>query len=81
MNPQVSLLETVAAGFGELLEKVVFVGGIVTSLYMDSPSASEPRPTEDVDCVVEALTYVASHELGPTFGGSDPTNLDPPLWV
>jgi len=61
MNPQVSLLETVAAGFGELLEKVVFVGGIVTSLYMDSPSASEPRPTEDVDCVVEALTY---HEYG-----------------
>jgi hypothetical protein len=27
------------------------------------------------------LKAVASHELGPTFGGSDPTNLDPPLWV
>jgi predicted nucleotidyltransferase len=61
MNPQVSMLETVAAGFGELVEKVVFVGGIVTVLYMDSPSASEPRPTEDVDCVVDALTY---HEYG-----------------
>jgi hypothetical protein len=27
------------------------------------------------------VAHVASHELGPTFGGSDPTNLDPPLWV
>lgn len=61
MSTQISMLETVAAGFGELVEKVVFVGGIVTGLYMDSPSASEPRPTEDVDCVVEALTY---HEYG-----------------
>ncbi len=29
----------------------------------------------------DLLDAVASHELGPTFGGSDPTNLDPPLWV
>lgn len=30
MSTQIRMLETVAAGFGELVDKVVFVGGIVT---------------------------------------------------
>jgi hypothetical protein len=38
---------------GELSEEVVFVGGITACLYVDEKTAEPPRPTEDVDCVLE----------------------------
>jgi transposase-like protein len=39
------------------------------------------QPERAIETGIGPVTVVASHELGPTFGGSDPTNLDPPLWV
>ncbi|GAB3769734.1 hypothetical protein GCM10028818_06370 [Spirosoma horti] len=50
-------LRAVANALAELNEKVVFVGGATVSLYATDPAASEPRPTEDVDVVVEVATY------------------------
>ncbi len=38
---------------GELSDEVVFIGGIITSLYIEQEIAEEVRPTEDVDCVIE----------------------------
>lgn len=50
-------LSGIAEGLDDLNERVVYVGGSVTQLYADDEAASEPRPTMDVDCVVELFTY------------------------
>jgi len=51
------MLHTVAKGLDYLLPNVVFVGGSVTELYATDTAATEVRPTEDVDCVVELAAY------------------------
>ena len=50
-------LRIVAMALAELNEKVVFVGGATVSLYADDAAAVEPRPTDDIDVVVEVATY------------------------
>ncbi|MEM9985366.1 MAG: nucleotidyl transferase AbiEii/AbiGii toxin family protein [Bacteroidota bacterium] len=45
-------LLTVARGFGDWSNKVVFIGGKVLGLYLTDPAAPEHRPTEDVDCLI-----------------------------
>lgn len=52
-SPNIDMLKTVAAGLGNLKDKVVFVGGAVAELYADNPAASDIRPTLDVDCIIE----------------------------
>lgn len=49
----VELLERAAAALGELSAEVVFVGGATVSLWITDPGAPPPRPTLDVDVVVE----------------------------
>ncbi len=51
----VEMIEIVAEGLGDLLDKVVFVGGAVASLYYEDAAATRIRPTADVDCVVEVM--------------------------
>ncbi len=50
-------LRAVASALVELNERVVFVGGATVSLYATDPAAPEPRPTDDVDVVVELANY------------------------
>ena len=38
-------------------QSVVFVGGAVTELYATDKAATEVRATDDVDCVVELVSY------------------------
>lgn len=40
----------------ELKENVVFIGGATVSLYSERPAA-EPRPTQEIDILVELLSY------------------------
>ena len=54
-----SMLHTIAQGLDYLLPQVVFVGGSVTELYATDPAATEVRPTDDVDCVIELVSYSA----------------------
>ena len=49
----------VAEGLQELRDQVVFVGGAVISLYADDPGADPPRPTSDIDLVIELVGYAA----------------------
>jgi hypothetical protein len=58
-----TMLKCVAEALGDILGKVVFVGGATTELYVDSSSAPEPRPTQDVDCIIEVATYLSYREL------------------
>ncbi len=59
MNHHTNLirLRAVAIALSELNEKVVFVGGATVSLYATDSAAAEPRPTEDIDVVIEVATY------------------------
>lgn len=50
-------LRAVSSALSELNEQVVFVGGATVSLYATDSAAAEPRPTDDVDVVVEVATY------------------------
>jgi hypothetical protein len=63
MNRSIEMLEIVAAGLGALRGGVVFVGGSTVILYSEDPAAGVVRPTDDVDCVVEAVTRTKYHEL------------------
>ena len=49
----VDLLELAAAALGELRDEVVFVGGATVGLWITDPAAPPPRPTVDVDVIVE----------------------------
>ncbi len=57
------LLTLVAQAMKDLRDQVVFIGGITTFAYLDSPVALEVRPTEDVDCTVEVTNLLAYKQL------------------
>jgi len=63
INSNIEMLEIVARGLGTLLNEVVFVGGTTTILYVDSDAAPEPRPTEDVDCIIELASHQSNLDL------------------
>jgi predicted nucleotidyltransferase len=50
------LLE-LAERLGDLLDRVVFVGGCVTDLLITDPAAAPVRPTLDVDAIVAVSSY------------------------
>lgn len=62
-STNITMLQTVADGLGELKEDMVFVGGSVAELYVDNPAASDIRPTLDVDCVIELSSRTAHARL------------------
>lgn len=51
-----NLLEQAAEGFGDLLSRTVFTGGLTLDLYATVPAAPEPRPGDAVRCVLAAKT-------------------------
>lgn len=54
----IELLERAATVLGPLVEEVVFVGGATVVLWITDPGAPPPRPTLDVDVVVEITTLL-----------------------
>jgi hypothetical protein len=52
----IELLERAALALGQLVDEVVFVGGATVVLWITDPGAPPPRPTLDVDIVVEVTT-------------------------
>lgn len=59
----IQAVQFVADGLKELRDQVVFVGGAVISLYADDPGADTPRPTSDIDLVIEVAGYAAYAQL------------------
>jgi predicted nucleotidyltransferase len=59
----IDLLERGASALGPLLNRVVFVGGATVTLWITDPGAPAPRPTKDVDVVVEVTTRSALHRF------------------
>lgn len=52
----IDLLERAAVALGDLTDEVVFVGGATVTLWITDPAAPPPRPTKDVDVIVEVAT-------------------------
>ena len=59
----IELLERGAAALAPFLHEVVFVGGATIVLWITDPAAPAPRPTLDVDVVVEILSRPALHRF------------------
>jgi predicted nucleotidyltransferase len=59
----VDLLERGAAALGDLRNEVAFVGAATIVLWITDPAAPAPRPTNDVDVVVEVTTPNAFHDF------------------
>lgn len=58
----ITRIRAVSNALGKLKDKVVFVGGATVSLYADR-AATEARPTDDVDIVVEIASRWKYAEL------------------
>lgn len=63
ITPSVYQIQLVAKGLGKLKEKVAFVGGATAGLYVTDQAAPEPRPTEDVDCIIEIYSRIDYQQL------------------
>lgn len=61
--PPVEMIREVAKLLGELREDVAFLGGAVVGLLVTDPAAREPRPTQDVDVVVEVASRLEYNQL------------------
>ncbi len=59
----IDLLERAAAALGPLVEEVMFVGGATVAVWISDPGAPPPRPTKDVDVVVEVSTRAGLHDF------------------
>ncbi len=57
LNQNITRIKAVYNAFAELKDQVVFVGGATVSLYADW-DVLEPRPTDDIDVIVEIASYV-----------------------
>ena len=57
----IEMLQTVANGLGELNDEVVYVGVAVAELYAMDTAASDIRPTQDIDCVIESRCNAIRH--------------------
>lgn len=53
----------VAKRLGDLKDKVVFVGGCATGLFITDPAMPEVRATQDVDVIVEVASRMEYYKL------------------
>lgn len=59
----IELLELGAKTLDQMLDEVVFVGGATITLWITDPAAPLPRPTKDVDVIVEISTRPAYYRF------------------
>jgi len=62
-DPNIEMLQIVAAGLGSLVDDVVFLGGCATGLLVTDAASPPPRETKDVDVIVEVTTMHDYHDL------------------
>ncbi len=63
LTPEIEMLERAAEALGPLSDEMIYVGGSVVGLLLTDPAAPNPRPTQDVDVVVEAASRVAYYAI------------------
>jgi Nucleotidyl transferase AbiEii toxin, Type IV TA system len=60
----VGILEEAARLLGPLSAEVVFLGGSAVGLWISDPGAPDPRPSRDVDVVIEVVGLSAYYQFG-----------------
>lgn len=85
-DPRWKPLVDVRRGLREVEDNIVFVGGSVLGLLLSDPAAPLPRPTDDIDLIVEIATRVSYYALADrlrTHGFKECQDEDAPLcrWV
>lgn len=59
----IQLLEKAASALGDLRSEVVFLGAATIPLWLTDPATPQPRPTVDVDVIVEVTTLPEFHRF------------------
>ncbi len=59
----IRMIIDVAKRLGDLRDKVVFVGGCATGLFITDPAMPEVRATQDVDVIVEVASRMEYYRL------------------
>lgn len=81
-NPNLDILELTVERLGQLVDKMVFLGGCATGLLLTDPAAPPIRFTQDVDVITEVthLTdyYLLSDQLRAK-GFQEDTSEDAPI--
>lgn len=62
-DPNLGMVERIAAALGPLRERVVFLGGSATGLLITDPLAAAIRVTKDVDVIVEVTTHGGYYQI------------------
>ena len=62
-NINIRMIIHVAKRLGVLRDKVVFVGGCATGLFITDPAMPEVRATQDVDVIVEVASRVEYYRI------------------
>ena len=57
------MLEIVARTLGTLNDKVVYLGGCTTALFINDPLSLDVRPTLDVDCIIDVISLGQYYEF------------------
>jgi hypothetical protein len=57
------MLELVARKLDTLNEKIVYLGGCTTALFIDDPLSLDVRPTVDVDCIIDVISLGQYYEF------------------
>jgi predicted nucleotidyltransferase len=80
MPEVIDRLEKVAQSLSEIINRLLFVGGGVTELLVTDSAGRKPRPTEDVDCIIEVASLLEYHHFEKVFrksGFRHDSNLPP----
>jgi len=62
-DPNLDMLEIMARKLGPLTERLVFVGGCTTGLFITDPLLPQIRVTRDVDVITEAGSRLDYHQI------------------
>ena len=63
IHDSIEMIEIIAKGLKELLSEVTFIGGAITSFYIDDSASPALRPTKDVDCVIKIANQKNYYEF------------------
>lgn len=58
-----AMLEIVAKKLGNLNDRVVYLGGCATALFISDPLSLDVRPTLDVDCIIDVISLGQYHKF------------------
>jgi len=62
-DPNLVLLALAVSHLGPLVDRMVFLGGCATALFLTDPAAPEVRPTQDVDVITEVASLADYYRL------------------